>query len=137
MSLRYLPIALLGVLACEGGGASNDAGACGTPGVSYACGAARCTDAQPLCCRYTNLPDRCVARGSGGECQTAGGAPVGHTTQCDDANDCGGAGHGCYRSFSKGTGQTDYLCDAPGREQICKLSCECLGGKACTAGTCQ
>jgi hypothetical protein len=118
--------------------APRDGAACGQSGVSFACGAATCTDAQPVCCTYANLPARCVAS-AGATCFVDGGVPRMQTTQCDDANDCGGAGHACYRSYNKGTSQIDYLCDstAPGATQVCKQSCECLGGKSCVSGTCQ
>lgn len=110
---------------------------CGTPGVSFACGGVTCDDARPVCCPYANLPARCVERGA--TCAVDGGVPAMQTTQCDDANDCADGGV-CYRSFNKGTSKTDYLCGSarPGiLSQVCKLSCECLDGKTCTAGECK
>lgn len=126
-------------VACGGEASSADGGpsVCGTPGVSFSCGGATCTDALPVCCQYSNVAAQCIARGS--TCAVDGGVPRMQSTQCDDANDCGDGGV-CYRSFNKGTSQTDFLCGSarPGLlSQVCKLSCECLEGKTCNAGTCQ
>jgi hypothetical protein len=111
--------------------------ACTRAALSFACGTATCTAAAPICC---NDHATCVADAT--QCPKPDGSIIPRATiECDDADDCGD-GKVCCSSFNKGNNFTDYFCRADCGQiayggQVCKQSCECLGGKACTDKRCQ